>query len=84
MNEHIKMNVLAFGIAKEIFNQDQISFDLHQSIEVKELRERIISEYPKMRRLASFLIAVNGEYADENQLLSPEDEIAVIPPVSGG
>ena len=29
-------------------------------------------------------VAVNGSYADSGRGLSPEDEVAVLPPVSGG
>jgi molybdopterin synthase sulfur carrier subunit len=37
-----------------------------------------------MKTIRSFMIAVNGEYSDPEQVLSANDEIAVIPPVSGG
>ena len=30
------------------------------------------------------LIAINGEYKERNVLIGPEDELAVLPPVSGG
>lgn len=30
------------------------------------------------------LVAVNGEYASDRLILAPEDEVAVLPPVSGG
>jgi molybdopterin synthase sulfur carrier subunit len=34
--------------------------------------------------LRSLYIAVNSDYADENLILNGADEIALIPPVSGG
>jgi molybdopterin synthase sulfur carrier subunit len=37
-----------------------------------------------MMKLASYMIAVNSEYASEDDRINENDEIAVIPPVSGG
>jgi molybdopterin converting factor small subunit len=34
--------------------------------------------------LASYMVAVNNEYADDTSLVTQRDEIAIIPPVSGG
>jgi len=51
---------------------------------VKELKEKLTIDYPKMKALTSLLIAVNEEYGDETHILSERDEIALIPPVSGG
>jgi molybdopterin synthase sulfur carrier subunit len=30
------------------------------------------------------MVAVNNEYADDGSILTEHDEIAIIPPVSGG
>ena len=35
-------------------------------------------------RLTSCKVAVNEEYADQSHILNPTDEVALIPPVSGG
>jgi molybdopterin synthase catalytic subunit/molybdopterin synthase sulfur carrier subunit len=34
--------------------------------------------------LASFMVAVDSEYADEARVIQEGEEVAVIPPVSGG
>jgi molybdopterin synthase sulfur carrier subunit len=40
--------------------------------------------YPNLKGLKSLLIAVNNEYAEDSVELLESDEIALIPPVSGG
>jgi len=42
------------------------------------------TNYPKLKDIKSLLVAVNSEYAESNLVLSENDEIALIPPVSGG
>jgi molybdopterin converting factor small subunit len=50
-----------------------------------QLRAALISQYPQIAPLvAHSRIAVNAAYAAPDQKLSPTDEIALIPPVSGG
>jgi len=80
------MELLLFGIAKDIVGQSVIDLsdavDLPQS--VAELKKLLATEYPDFSKLTSLAIAVNSEYASDEVLLKNDDEIAIIPPVSGG
>jgi molybdopterin converting factor small subunit len=52
---------------------------------VKTLLDGLCAEFPKLARLRPALrVAVNREYAAEEAGLSDGDEVALIPPVSGG
>ena len=42
------------------------------------------SRFPKFKELSSLLVAVNDEYAEPGKVLYGNEEIALIPPVSGG
>lgn len=75
---------MAFGITKDIVGKTLINFEVPDGISVKELKEKLTENYPKMKALTSLLIAVNEEYGDDTHILSERDEIALIPPVSGG
>ena len=79
----MKVNVLAFGIAKEIFgtNQLAIEFDGNSSENLKRSLEK---QFPRLKQLHSYLLAVNSEYASNETVINSNDEIAIIPPVSGG
>jgi molybdopterin synthase sulfur carrier subunit len=80
----MKINVLAFGIAKEIFGGLVVDVELPEKSTTRSLRRTLEERYPRLRQLASYMIAVNNEYASEDGLLTERDEIAIIPPVSGG
>ena len=47
--------------------------------------ERLIADFPALAALrGSVRLARNCEYLAEGECFSPQDEAAVIPPVSGG
>ena len=80
----MQVNILAFGITKDILGKTLVNIDIPEGSSVKQLKEKLIATYPKMQELTSLLIAVNEEYGDELQIIQARDEIALIPPVSGG
>ena len=75
------MRVLLFGIAKDIAGAPAITAENIST--VADLRVWLYAQYPALQGLRSLMIAVNRVYADEQLALQPNDEIAVIPPVSG-
>ena len=80
----MEITVLAFGIAKDIFGGQSIQIMLGESADIATLKTVLEEQYPKLKELASYMIAVNDEYAHTNTVIQPGDEIAIIPPVSGG
>jgi molybdopterin converting factor subunit 1 len=80
----MEITVLAFGIAKDIFGSSSVKSDLPQNASIADLKISLEAEYPKLKQIASYMIAVNNEYAQDSLLITERDEVAVIPPVSGG
>lgn len=80
----MKLNILAFGIAKDIFGGSSTELSLNEAATVADMKKMLESQYPKLKQLASYLVAVNSEYAEDSIVVSEKDEIAIIPPVSGG
>lgn len=80
------MDVLLFGIARDIVGRSEIQITKEDSLpnSVQELKEFMVHKFPDFAKLSSFAVAVNSEYAMDNVSLGPNDEIAIIPPVSGG
>ncbi|HEY9002847.1 MAG TPA: MoaD/ThiS family protein [Mucilaginibacter sp.] len=80
----MKVNVLAFGIAKDIFGSSSVEVELPENGTTHNLKQLLEESYPRLKHLVSYMVAVNNEYASDTGLLTEMDEIAVIPPVSGG
>ncbi|WP_420150655.1 molybdopterin converting factor subunit 1 [Spirosoma sp.] len=78
------VSVLLFGISRDLTGQSAISVPLREGANVENLLSQLHQDYPALAGIRSLLVAVNGEYAEMDQVLSQRDEIALIPPVSGG
>lgn len=80
------VEMLFFGIAKDIVGVSQMkfSFNTENVGSVGDLKVQLMEKYPALSKLSSFALAVNGEYAQDDLILKNNDEVAVIPPVSGG
>lgn len=80
------MELLLFGIAKDIVGKSAIDLSTLKTLpkSVAELKKLLASNYPDFSNLTSLAIAVNSEYATDDVVLRKNDEIAIIPPVSGG
>ncbi|MBV7531680.1 molybdopterin converting factor subunit 1 [Chitinophaga sp. sic0106] len=77
------MNVMLFGVAKDIAGVARMQ--LPEGIAtVGALKAWLTTTYPAMQQLNSLMIAVNKAYAADTQAVGITDEIAIIPPVSGG
>lgn len=80
----MNINILAFGIAKDIINGQTLGLEIQDGTTVGELKVKLISQFPDFEKLRSLAIAVNEEYQEDDFILSERDEIVIIPPVSGG
>ena len=78
------LTVLLFGITRDLVGQNRLSVPLSEGGRVADLLDHLYAQYPALSGVKSVLVAVNSEYADPDTLLNPSDEIALIPPVSGG
>ncbi|WP_235297763.1 molybdopterin converting factor subunit 1 [Portibacter marinus] len=80
----MKINLLVFGIARDILGYAQHEMSIQSDMRIQDLKHKLSEEYPDFKKLAKFDIAVNQEYQEDSFVLSERDEVAIIPPVSGG
>lgn len=80
------MNILFFGIAKDIVGSSAIilSDEQKRPMTVAALKKKLVEDYPEFSKLNTMVVAVNSEYATDDVTLNGTEEIAIIPPVSGG
>jgi molybdopterin converting factor small subunit len=76
------MKLKIFG-KLEIFNALMNIIFLENNISIAELKLMLDKEFPRLKE-TTFLVAVDGLKADNNQLISDTSEIALLPPYSGG
>ncbi|MGA3018629.1 MAG: molybdenum cofactor biosynthesis protein MoaE [Bryobacteraceae bacterium] len=79
------VRVLFFGMLKELAGGPSDEADFPPGADLRSVFESYASRYPRMRELAgSIVIARNREFAEISTLLAEGDEVAFLPPVSGG
>ena len=80
----MQIKVLAFGIARDILGASEVNYEISEEISVGDLKEQLMKKYPDFEKLRHLAIAVNTEYVQDDLIIQENDEIVIIPPVSGG
>ena len=81
MNVRVKL----FAAARDIVGKDETDLSLPENSTASAVIRLLVQQHPKLDQWKTYLrLAVNWEYASTDQVLHNNDEIAVIPPVSGG
>jgi molybdopterin synthase catalytic subunit len=81
----MRVQVLFFGQLKDIVGRSSAEADLPAGAYMETLFARFASEYPKLREMAgSIAMARNQEFVTLDEPLADGDEVAFMPPVSGG
>src|SRR5258708_40281834 len=81
----MRVRVLFFGMLKDPVGKSSDALDLPDGGMVRDVLSHYASEVPQMREaMTSLAVAVNQEYAGPETVLKADDEVALLPPVSGG
>jgi molybdopterin synthase sulfur carrier subunit len=85
------IRVRLFASLREIAGKGQITMQLSAkdnsttSVTVGELKKKLSKDYPAiLSRKIPIAVAINGTVANDNSTLKDGDEVALLPPVSGG
>jgi molybdopterin synthase catalytic subunit/molybdopterin converting factor small subunit len=81
----VQIRVLFFGVLKEIVGRADEAATLNEGATVRELFELYQERFPILtHHCASMLFSRNREFAGPDDVLRDGDEVAFLPPVSGG
>jgi molybdopterin synthase catalytic subunit len=77
--------VLLFAGLRERAKSDRLVVELHDGATVADLRREIARTHPALaERLGMCRVAVAQEFVDDARVIAAGEEIALVPPVSGG
>ncbi|MBV8051629.1 MAG: molybdenum cofactor biosynthesis protein MoaE [Acidobacteriaceae bacterium] len=81
----MQVRVLFFGVLREIAGQSADMLDLSEAATLKDVLAHYQASMPGFHPLVdSLAMSINKEYARPEAQLHPGDEVALLPPVSGG
>ena len=81
----MKIELLLFAMAKDLFGQPKIFVEMPERATVVDLKTELVKRQPDAAALIGrCAFSVDQQYASDSTELRPGQEIAMIPPVSGG
>lgn len=80
----MKIIINAYGIAREILNDSQLTAEFEDGVDIKKVKAFLTKTYPGFSQVENVRFAVNDEYQEDDFLLKDNDELIIIPAVSGG
>jgi len=79
------MRILFFAQLKDATGCDSVELTPSSPLSAEQLWAELLKHFPKLAaHRASVRIAAHCEYAAPNAIFAADDEVALIPPVSGG
>lgn len=79
------VEVLLFGAAADRAGTRKVELEITEAATLGEIWPLLAEKHPDLSSMRDTLaFAVNGEYARMDDSVGPGDEVAVLPPVSGG
>jgi molybdopterin synthase sulfur carrier subunit len=81
----VQVKVKFFAVCHEMFGRYEEKMELPESATVMDILKHLESEKPEFAAYYDLMqISVNWEYATKNTPIKDGDEVALIPPVTGG
>lgn len=81
----MRVTVKLFARLRDIAGTAEMTRDVAPGATVGSLWQQLATEFPEIASYErSISTAVNADYARRNQVLAEGDEVAFLPPVSGG
>lgn len=79
------IKVKFFASYREIVGESEISMEFREGLRIEDVLRTLIEMYPELEKQKDYiLISKNHEYAPLSDAVNDGDELALMPPVSGG
>jgi MoaE-MoaD fusion protein len=84
-DSNVRIRVLFFGVLRDITGRREDSLDIPEGSQLESVFESYAGRFPRLRGMAaSVVLALNQEFSTPSAPLADGDEVAFLPPVSGG
>lgn len=74
----------AYGIAAEILGKRQTILHVTPNHTAAQIKTIILERYPELGNINGFQLAFGNNFAQEEDIISGETQVSILPPVSGG
>jgi molybdopterin converting factor subunit 1 len=85
VSDNDKIKVRLFAILREVVGEREITITVPSGVTVSYLNNEILKKYPQLKSFSNkFVTSVNCKVTAGDTIITSSDEIALLPPVSGG
>ena len=85
VSDNDKIKVKLFAILREVVGEREITITVPSGVTVSYLNNEILKKYPQLNLFSNkFVTSVNCKVTTGDTIITSSDEIALLPPVSGG
>lgn len=85
IQDNDKIKVKLFAILRERVGESEITITVPSGITVNHLNSEILKKYPRLKSFSNkFVTSVNCKVTTGDTVITSKDEVALLPPVSGG
>jgi len=79
------LSIKLFASIRQAMNSNEIKINIDNGITVLQMKQIIFETFPNLKKLnIPFFVAINHKYSKDSDVIDTNDEIALIPQVSGG
>jgi molybdopterin converting factor subunit 1 len=81
----MKVRVKLFAALHEVVGHEELEVELEPGTTAGELLDFLVAEHPKLARYLDVIqVAINQDFTERDASITEDDEVALLPPVSGG
>jgi molybdopterin converting factor subunit 1 len=85
IRDNDKIKVRLFANLRELVGEREITITVPSGVTVSYLNNEILKKYPQLESFGNkFVTSVNCKVTTGDTIINSTDEIALLPPVSGG